>query len=169
MPCLLAAVIASGITKHKGLSVYDQGMMNKGLDSLQLLLSGPVSLKNASDAMDKDYAGVPIESNVIQLIHIMAESSQDEFPIIELRSSSSPSPSPSPHDNSSNLSVSMDDSSLKEELLDNSYSNKLLSKDNIVGLKKGEIRLVGTVFRADIYYYINEIFASYKCEEVLKV
>ena len=38
LPCLLAAVIAAGITKANGLSVYDQGMLNRGLESFQLLL-----------------------------------------------------------------------------------------------------------------------------------
>jgi len=51
LPCLLVSVIASGITKHKGLSVYDQGMLNKKLESLQLLLMGPVSFKSAKDVM----------------------------------------------------------------------------------------------------------------------
>jgi hypothetical protein len=38
LPCLIAAVISSGITKTYGLSVFDQGMINRGLETFQLLL-----------------------------------------------------------------------------------------------------------------------------------
>jgi hypothetical protein len=38
LPCLIAAVLSSGITKTYGLSVFDQGMMNRGLETFQLLL-----------------------------------------------------------------------------------------------------------------------------------
>ena len=30
LPCLLASTIAAGITRSLGLSIYDQGMLNKG-------------------------------------------------------------------------------------------------------------------------------------------
>lgn len=77
------AVIASGITKHAGLSVYDQGMLNKGLESLQLLLNGPVALRSASEVMTTDYAGLPMSCNMINIIHKLAETPQEVFPVTE--------------------------------------------------------------------------------------
>jgi chloride channel 2 len=38
LPCLIGAVIACGITKSRSLSLYDQGMVNKGLESFELLM-----------------------------------------------------------------------------------------------------------------------------------
>jgi len=82
MPCLLASVIASGITKHKGYSVYDRGMLNKGLDSLQLLLMGPVSLQQAKQVMDIDFSSIPLRSNLLDIMNIIAEVDQEVFPVV---------------------------------------------------------------------------------------
>ena len=38
VPCLLVAVISTGVSKSLGLSIFDLNMVNKGLQTLQLLL-----------------------------------------------------------------------------------------------------------------------------------
>lgn len=58
-------------------------MMNKGLDSLQLLLYGPVALKCASEVMTTDYTSLPVSCSGLDVIRALAESSQQVFPVIE--------------------------------------------------------------------------------------
>jgi H+/Cl- antiporter ClcA len=82
MPCLLASVIASGITRLLGYSVYDRGMLNKGLDSLQLLLMGPVSLQQAKQVMETKFSAIPLRTSLLEILHLIAESDQDEFPVV---------------------------------------------------------------------------------------
>jgi hypothetical protein len=85
LPCLLVSVIAAGITKSKGSSVYDQGMMNKGLESFQLLLMGSTAFHTAGEIMDKDACSIPIRCSLADLINILKITLdiQEEFPLID--------------------------------------------------------------------------------------
>ena len=40
VPCILVAVISSGVSQSLGLSIYELNMVSKGIESLQLLLQG---------------------------------------------------------------------------------------------------------------------------------
>ena len=52
VPCLIAALAASSITKYRLLSLYDQGMVNKSLESFELLLHDSHKLHYAYEIMN---------------------------------------------------------------------------------------------------------------------
>ena len=84
LPCLIVAVVSAGITKSIGLSVYDQGMINKGLETFQLLLLGKHGNNRvASSVMDRNAASIPKKVHVIQLIKALELSAQNVYPVTE--------------------------------------------------------------------------------------
>ena len=85
LPCLVVAVIGAGIAKSKGLSVYDQGMVNKGLESFQLLLvekSGSGAHRFAGSVMDEHVVSVPQKCPVLKLIKLLELTNQTVFPMV---------------------------------------------------------------------------------------
>lgn len=87
LPCLIAAVVAAGITKSKGLSVYDQGMLNKGLESFQLLLMESGNFSFAGDIMDSDVVSIPLSCTMHHLVKMLESTRQTVFPMMANESS----------------------------------------------------------------------------------
>ena len=86
LPCLLAAVISSGIGKSYGLSVYDQGMINRGLETFQLLLLGRNGNNRvAASVMDPNAASLCKSVRVLQLITALELTKQTVFPVTDDR------------------------------------------------------------------------------------
>lgn len=87
LPCLLAAVVSSGIGKTYGLSVYDQGMLNRGLETFQLLLLGRNGNNRvAASVMDPKAASLCKTVRVLQLITALELTRQTVFPVTDDRS-----------------------------------------------------------------------------------
>ena len=80
LPCLIGAVIACGITKTRSLSLYDQGMVNKGLESFELLL---LTSDGFCDVLDKDVISVTSTCQIADLFLMLENSTQSIFPVIE--------------------------------------------------------------------------------------
>ena len=84
LPCLIVAVVSAGITKSKGLSVYDQGMINKGLETFQLLLLGRHGNNRvAASVMDPHVASLNKKVRVLQLIKALELTAQTVYPVTE--------------------------------------------------------------------------------------
>eukprot|EP01032_Pedospumella_encystans_P017786 gene17786-20262_t len=83
LPCLIASVIACGITKSRSLSMYDQGMVNKGLESFELLLDATGGFNFAEDVMDAQVTSVARECTVNDLFVLMQNEDQGVFPVVE--------------------------------------------------------------------------------------
>ena len=85
LPCLIASVVAAGITRKLGLSVYDQAMFNKGLESLQLLLQESThGFRCASDVMctGSDVVCITRVCSPMRLLHILDENDDSQFPLV---------------------------------------------------------------------------------------
>jgi len=80
LPCLIASVIACGVTKSRTLSLYDQGMVNKGLESFELLL---LTSDGFCDVLDKDVISVTSTCQIADLFLMLENSTQSIFPVIE--------------------------------------------------------------------------------------
>lgn len=84
LPCLIVAVLSAGITKSSGLSVYDQGMINKGLETFQLLLLGKYGRDRvAASVMDDKVGSLPKTVRILQLIKALELTDQTVFPVID--------------------------------------------------------------------------------------
>lgn len=84
LPCLVVAVLSAGITKSSGLSVYDQGMINRGLETFQLLLLGKHgSDRVAASVMDDKVASLPKTVRVLQLVKALELTRQTVFPVTD--------------------------------------------------------------------------------------
>jgi len=83
LPCLIAAVIACGVTKSRSLSLYDQGMVNKGLESFELLLEATGGFNFAADVMDAQVISVTRNCVVSDLFMLMNNEEQSTFPVID--------------------------------------------------------------------------------------
>ena len=71
------------------LSIYVyKGILNKGLDSLQLLLMGSSSLKNASEVMDSSVVSIPYQCSRWYLVQTLAATSQQIFPVVGYKDTS---------------------------------------------------------------------------------
>ena len=81
LPCLVGAVIACGITKSRSLSLYDQGMVNKGLESFDLLLKESGGFKYAADVMDPTVNFVHTKCTVGDLVGLLSSGRQSTFPV----------------------------------------------------------------------------------------
>jgi H+/Cl- antiporter ClcA len=85
LPCLIASVVAAGITRKLGLSVYDRAMFNKGLESLQLLLQESThGFRSASDVMctGSDVVCITRVCSPMRLLHILDENHDSQFPLV---------------------------------------------------------------------------------------
>jgi H+/Cl- antiporter ClcA len=85
LPCLIASVVAAGITRKLGLSVYDRAMFNKGLESLQLLLQESThGFRCASDVMctGSDIVCITRVCSPMRLLHILDENDDSQFPLV---------------------------------------------------------------------------------------
>lgn len=147
MPCLLVAVIAAGITTSNGLSVYDQGMLNKGLQSLQLLLQFTSSVHHARDVMDGEgeYACVPQTTTPAHLLHILEHSDLDIFPVVSCKGMDSDTAAMATIDKR-NIIPATDNTNDDGDGGD----PKLTSTRN----------LIGTISRRQLYLYLLNIFDS---------
>ena len=86
LPCLIASVIAAGVTRTMGLSVYDQAMFNKSLQSLQLLLRDSMhNYRFASDVMQSgdEIVSIPRQCSSLYLLQILDESRDSQFPVVD--------------------------------------------------------------------------------------
>jgi hypothetical protein len=89
LPCLVAATIAAGITKSKGISVYDQGMLNKGLESFQLLLTESGGHKTALEITNKSFVTLNKRCTIRMLLITLEDTANDitrqsVLPIIDI-------------------------------------------------------------------------------------
>ena len=89
LPCLVAATIAAGITKSKGISVYDQGMLNKGLESFQLLLTESGGHKTALEITNKSFVTLNKQCTIRMLLVTLEDTANDitrqsVLPIIDI-------------------------------------------------------------------------------------
>mmetsp|Transcript_9600 Transcript_9600/g.21036 ORF Transcript_9600/g.21036 Transcript_9600/m.21036 type:complete len:811 (-) Transcript_9600:64-2496(-) len=83
VPCLIAAVVSSGITKLISLSLYDQGMVNKGLESFELLMKSGGSYHSAGDIMDPGCIHVTNKCVIYDLVTLLEdEKRQSIFPLV---------------------------------------------------------------------------------------
>ena len=84
LPCLVVSVVAAGITKAHGISVYDIGMINKGIQTFQLLLLEKNSpQRHAGTIMDDQAVMVPRVDTILGLIKKLQESPQVTYPLVE--------------------------------------------------------------------------------------
>lgn len=86
LPCLVVSVIAAGITKAHGISVYDIGMINKGLQTFQLLLlEKNTPSRPAGSIMDDRVVMVWRDGmTVLDLIKkLQSNMGQGVFPLVE--------------------------------------------------------------------------------------
>ena len=86
LPCLVVSVIAAGITKAHGISVYDIGMINKGLQTFQLLLlEKNTPSRPAGSIMDDRVVMVWRDGmTVLDLIKkLQSNMGQQTFPLVE--------------------------------------------------------------------------------------
>ena len=91
LPCLVVSVIAAGITKANGISVYDIGMINKGLETFQLLLlERDGTHRQAGSIMDDQVAMIPQTCTVQTLIKHLELTGQKTFPLIDASSNREP-------------------------------------------------------------------------------
>lgn len=82
LPCLIVAVISSGICKSRSLSLYDQGMVNKALESFQLLLTETGGYKYAHEIFDPDMNYLTSSCKILDLINALSNHKQLIFPVV---------------------------------------------------------------------------------------
>jgi H+/Cl- antiporter ClcA/CBS domain-containing protein len=80
LPCLLGAVIACGVNKSLKLSLYDQGMVNKGLESFELLL---LTGDGFMQVMDENALSVSHSCQVADLFLMLENGTQEIFPVVD--------------------------------------------------------------------------------------
>jgi len=83
LPCLIGAVVACGVTKSRSVSLYDQGMMNKGLESFELLLRDTSGYSIAADVLDQKVISVANECTVGELFSVLENVKQSTFPVVD--------------------------------------------------------------------------------------
>jgi hypothetical protein len=86
LPCLIGAVISSGITHSTGLSIYDQAMVNKGLQTFALLLLHSSENTVAVDLMDEEVYALHSHctvGNLVKLCELTTTLPESEFPVLE--------------------------------------------------------------------------------------
>jgi H+/Cl- antiporter ClcA len=86
LPCLIASVIGASMTKPHIMSVYDNSMKNKGLESFQLLLRESLhNFTNAADVMSlgSDMAYIPQNCSALYLLQIIDTNLETQFPVVE--------------------------------------------------------------------------------------
>jgi H+/Cl- antiporter ClcA/CBS domain-containing protein len=80
LPCLIGAVIACGVNKSLKLSLYDQGMVNKGLESFELLL---LTGDGFTQVMDEHALSVSHTCQVADLFIMLENGTQEIFPVVD--------------------------------------------------------------------------------------
>jgi hypothetical protein len=86
LPCLIGAVISSGITHSTSLSIYDQAMVNKGLQTFALLLLHSSENTMAVDLMDEEVYALHSHctvGNLVKLCELTMALPESEFPVLE--------------------------------------------------------------------------------------
>lgn len=87
LPCLIAAVVASGICKSRSLSLYDQGMVNKALESFQLLLTETGGYSFAHEIYNPSVCYITSLCKVEDLLLILDNEKQTIFPVVDNKES----------------------------------------------------------------------------------
>jgi CBS domain-containing protein len=83
LPLLIVSVVGAGISKMNGLSIYDQGMLNKGLESFQLLLTETCGYKYAMEIMSVSMRSLSRETDVRRLLKVLEMVGQSVFPVVD--------------------------------------------------------------------------------------
>lgn len=84
LPLLLVSVLGARVANLFGLSIYDRGMLNKGLENFQLLLgASPGRFKTASEVMQKTDNTLCEYCTVCDLVRALKTQGQLSFPILD--------------------------------------------------------------------------------------
>lgn len=83
LPLLIVSVISAGISRICGLSIYDRGMLNKGLESFQLLLTDTGGYRYAAEVMQPSVCSITKRSTVLKLLVAMQGCRQSVYPVID--------------------------------------------------------------------------------------
>ena len=83
LPMLVVAVVSAGISKLSGRSIYDQGMVNKGIEGFQLLLHDVGGIKFAEEIMLTPTVVLENDTSALELLRAMEQTSQSVFPIVD--------------------------------------------------------------------------------------
>lgn len=83
LPCLIVAVVASSVTKNSTLSLYDQDMLNKGMDSFQLLFNMACKARFAQDLIDHDITSIQSTCKIADLFQLLQNKQQKSYPVID--------------------------------------------------------------------------------------
>ena len=83
LPCLIGAIVGSGIVKGHTVSLYNQGLINKGLESFEQLLLESGDFNNAQDMMDKKAVYVTRNCQVGDLVALMQHGKLATFAVID--------------------------------------------------------------------------------------
>ena len=82
LPMLVAAVVSAGISKLSGLSIYDQGMINKGIEGFQLLLRDVGGIKFAQEIIMNPTVALNNDFSALELLQAMEQTPQAVFPVV---------------------------------------------------------------------------------------
>ena len=83
LPCLMGAIVGSGIVKGHTVSLYNQGLINKGLESFEQLLQESGDFDCAKDMMDSKVVYVQRNCQIGDLLSLMEHGKLATFPVID--------------------------------------------------------------------------------------
>lgn len=83
LPCLIGAIVGSGFVKGHTVSLYNQGLINKGLESFEQLLQESGDFHSAKDMMDAKVVYVQRKCQVGDLLTLMENAKLATFPVID--------------------------------------------------------------------------------------
>lgn len=83
LPCLIGAIVGSGFVKGHTVNLYNQGLINKGLESFEQLLQESGDFNSAKDMMDTKVVYVTRNCQVGDLLALMENGKLATFPVID--------------------------------------------------------------------------------------
>jgi len=168
LPCLVVSVIAAGITKASGISVYDIGMINKGLQTFQLLLLEKNSpQRHAGTIMDDKVLMIFRRNTVLEIINKMqANMQQQTFPLVEeIKYQSQPGVEQETETITSNVNDAVlaagggGGGAAKEGI----HPSRLKRK-----VPRRRFKLIGSYNRKDLFSFLETLFKDFGLLEVVR-
>ena len=83
LPCLIGAIVGSGVVKGHTVNLYNQGLINKGLESFEQLLLESGDFDSAKDMMDSKVVYVQRTCQIGDLLTLMEHQKLSTFPVID--------------------------------------------------------------------------------------